>query len=156
MNENIVRLLQEQMNNERQNSQIYLYVASICENLAYDGFAKFFRKQAQEELGHAHLFEEFLISKRIQPIYDSLKGILFTPSLPIMTQTVANLEKETTANLRNLYDEAESEDAQVCALLDKLLLEQIEEETWSADLADLVARVDATGWLILDERYGKD
>lgn len=156
MNENIVRLLQAQMTNERQNAQTYLYVASVCENLAYEGFAKFFRKQAQEELGHAHKFEEFLISKRIQPAYESLQGLNLVPELPTLSRTVADLERSTTENLKNIYDLVDGEDAQVCALLDWFLLEQVEEESWSQDLADLVARVDATGWLLLDERYGKD
>lgn len=155
MEENIARLLQTQMNNERQNAQIYLYIASVCENLAYDGFAKFFRNQAQEEMGHAHKFEEYLISKRIQPIYGNLDGINLPPNLISITSVVANLEKSTTDNLKSLYDISEGEDSQTCAFLDQLLIEQIEEENWSQDLSDLVARVDATGWLILDERYGK-
>lgn len=156
MNENIVQLLQKQMNNERQNAQIYLYVASVCENMAYDGFAKFFRKQAQEEQGHAHKFEDFLISKRIQPEYAALQAMSMTPALPVLTRTVATLERTTTENLKEIYDSVEGDDAQVCALLDWFLIEQIEEENWSQDLADLVARVDATGWIILDEQYGKD
>lgn len=156
MDGNIAQLLQEQMNRERQNAQIYLYIASVFENQAYDGFAKFFSKQAQEELGHADKFSKFLISKRIQPKYDVLNEVSLS-SFPLsgITNAVAALEVQTTEHLKDLYDAVDDQDPQVCALLDWFLVEQIEEENWSRDLSDLTANLDGAGWLILDEKYGE-
>lgn len=155
MEDRIVQLLQTQMNNERQNAQNYFAIASMCENMAYDGFAKFFRKQAGEEQTHAQKFCEFLISKRIPPTYTALQSVVNSIDLKEITTRVANLEVTTTENLKMIYELAGEDDPQVCALLDWFLLEQVEEETWSRDLADLVGRTDATGWIILDERYGE-
>jgi ferritin len=152
MDSNTVQLIQAQMNRERQNSQNYLYVASCCENAAYDGFAKFFRKQAAEEQGHAEKFAEFLISKRVLPYYDLLASVTFPSDLPSLTQTVALLEKQTTEHLKELYDSVD--DPQVQSYLVWFLVEQVEEENWSQDLADLVSRTDATGWIVLDGEYG--
>lgn len=155
MDTNVVQELQSQLNRERQNAANYFFISSACSNLAFDGLAKFFDKQAQEELGHAKKFEDFLISKRIQPEHTALSGITADLSLPALTERAYLLEIGTTANLQALYDMAEgSGESQVCALLDWFLLEQIEEETWSFDLMDKVRRNSDAGWLILDEQYG--
>lgn len=155
MDETVTRELQAQLNRERQNAAIYFYISAACSNMSYDGFAKFFDKQAQEELKHARKFEEFLISKRIQPMYDALRGVTLLLSLPNLTEQAYITEVNTTANLSALYDIAESSgEPQVCALLDWFLLEQVEEETWSFDLKDLVNKADSTGYLVLDEQYG--
>lgn len=152
MDGNTVSLIQTQMNNERQNSQIYLYLSWVCTNMAYDGFAKFFKKQSGEEQGHADKFAEFLISKRIQPEYRIVVEVKTGLDLPTLTREVAALEKKTTEDLKTIYELCD--DAQVKALLDWFLVEQIEEENWSQDLADLVARTNANGWIELDEQYG--
>ena len=53
MDKELVNALQEQFNHERDNAQVYLAMGDGCENMAYDGFAKCFRKQADDEMGHA-------------------------------------------------------------------------------------------------------
>jgi len=42
-----IQLIQAQMNRETAECTVLPCTASACENLAYDGFAKFFRKQAE-------------------------------------------------------------------------------------------------------------
>lgn len=154
MDSELVSALQGQLNRERTNAQIYFYCATVCDNLAYSGFAKYFRKQAQDELGHAKKFEEFLVSKRIQPEYMAIGSIVQMNDLSALAYRVVATEQNTTHELKKLYELADGEDAQVCALLDTLLLEQIEEENSAQDLYDLVSKSDFTGWLVLDERYG--
>ena len=153
MNENTLGLIQTQMNNERYNAQMYFYIASACEFMAYDGFASFFRKQAAGELEHAHKFAEFLISKRVMPNYWQIAAPTSGMGLLALATAAATLERKTTEDLKTIYELCD--DPQVYALLDWFLTEQIEEETWSADLMDLVSRTDATGWIVLDEKYGK-
>lgn len=148
--------LQAQMNHERQNAQKYFYIASVFENMAYDGFAKFFLAQGKGELEHADVVSKFLISKRVQPEYRMLDGVSFASSVPELAKDALITELKTTQYLKDLYSICEdASDYQACALLDTLLLEQIEEEQWATDLVDLVSRTDETGWLILDEKYGK-
>ena len=65
------------------------------------------------------------------------------------------MELSTTAHLSEIYFDAEGEDPQVCALVYEMLQEQVEEEKWATDLVDLVSKSDYSGWLILDEKYGK-
>jgi ferritin len=58
--------------------------------------------------------------------------------------------------LKELYVVCEEgSEYQACSLLDKMLLEQIEEESLATDFVDHVGRTDATGWTVLDEIYGK-
>lgn len=156
MKDYIVEQLQKQLNRERYNSQAYLFIGSVCENMAFDGFASFFRKQAQDEIGHAHKFEEFLISKRIQPRYDSLDGFGWNElSLDELSSRALAMELATTGHLSEIYSIVDGEDPQVCALIYEMLMEQVEEEKWATDLVDLVSKSDYSGWLILDEKYGK-
>ena len=156
MKDYIVEQLQKQLNKERYNSQAYLFIGSVCENMAFDGIASFFRKQAKHEIGQAHRFKEFLISKRIQPRYDSLDGFGWNDlSLDGLSSKALELELSTTAHLSEIYFDAEGEDPQVCALVYEMLQEQVEEEKWATDLVDLVSKSDIAGLLILDEKYGK-
>ena len=156
MKDYVVEQLQNQLNRERYNAQAYLYIGSMCENMAFDGFASFFRKQAQDEIGHVRKFEEFLISKRIQPRYDSLDGFGWNGLLlDDLASKALDLELATTGHLSEIYSIVDGEDPQVCALIYEMLIEQVEEEKWATDLVDLVSKSDIAGLLILDEKYGK-
>lgn len=156
MDSEVLEGLQRQLNVERMNAQKYFYIASVMSNMAYDGFASFFTKQGQGELEHANKVAEFLISKRIQPEYRSLLSVSLPSSVGDLTKEAFRTELNTTGELSNLYQTAEDNgEPQVCAFLVGLLNEQIEEETWSADLMDLVARSDENGLIVLDEIYSK-
>ncbi len=156
MDNDVVNGLQNQLNAERMNAQKYFYIASAMSNMAYDGFASFFTKQGQGELEHAHLIEDFLVSKRIQPEYRSLMGVNLPSSVAELTREAYRTELTTTTDLSTLYQLAEDNgEPQVCAFLVSLLVEQVEEETWASDLVDLVSRADENGLIVLDEIYGK-
>lgn len=152
----VIQALQEQFNKERENSQVYSYASNICKNTSFDGFAKFFMKQSQQELDHAQMVADFLISKRVAPAYKVLDAVGLSSSLPELTQSVYKLEISTTDALEELYRVAEAnEEYQVCSFLVDMLKEQIEEELWSFDLADLVGKADYNGLILLDHLYGE-
>lgn len=154
MDIDVIQALQKQLNHERQNAQKYFYVSTCFKNMAYDGFSSFFEKQAQGELGHADKIADFLISKRINPVYDALDSVTLAQSVSFFAEFALATEIGTTDALVKLY--ALAEDAgeyQVCALLDWFLTEQIEEENWATDLVDQTHRTDATGWMLLDSQY---
>jgi ferritin len=156
MDVDVVAGLQAQLNHERRNAQVYFYIASVFANMAYDGFAQFFTKQGQGELEHANWVSELLISKRIQPQYFLLDAVILPLDVLELAKSALVTELKTTQALKDLYQVCdEAAEFQACALLDKMLLEQIEEEGWATDLVDLVSRTDTTGWLILSEKYGK-
>lgn len=155
LDSSVIQALQNQLNKERQNSQIYGYIALCCENQAYDGFGKFFHKQSLQELEHHQLFADFLMSKGIQPNYTILNSIPVSGSLKEFAQYAYDTERSTTDALEEIYRTAqEAEEFQVCAFLVGLLTEQIEEETFTKDLLDQLSRTDENGWVVLDEQYG--
>lgn len=149
-------LVQNQMNRERYNSQVYFYIASQFQNQSFDGFAKYFRKQAEDEIGHAQVFIDYLVSKRQSPVFQSLNSVSFadlTP--PALLQRAYALEVSTTEQLNMLYGSSEDDNNyQLCAVLDVLLREQVEEETSTYDLFDLLSKTDGNGWVVLDKEYG--
>lgn len=152
----VIQALQAQLNKERQNSQVYSYISNACKNMSFDGFAKFFMKQSLQELEHAQMVADFLISKRIEPNYATLTGVELDNDLVSIVSNAYGLETSTTASLEKLYRVAESnEEYQVCAFLVDMLKEQIEEETWSFDLMDLISKTDINGWVVLDHWYGE-
>ena len=62
----------------------------------------------------------------------------------------------TTEALKALYDVADANgDYQVCALVNTLLVEQIEEENTALDFLTQVQRTDENGWEVLDMKYSK-
>lgn len=156
MDTTIQKLLQDQLNKERQNSQIYSFVSVSLQNQSYDGFAKFFMKQSQQELEHAQKFAEYLISKRVNPEYRTLSGVSGVGTPLDFAKLSYTTERSTTDALEELYRQAEeAEEYQVCAFLKDLLVEQIEEETWSFDLQDLLSKTNENGWVFLDHEYGE-
>lgn len=154
MTPEVTAALQKQLNHERQNAQKYFYVASIFANMALDGFAKFFTKQGQGELEHADWISEFLISKRIQPIYAPLEGVSVPMDVVELAKFALVTELQTTQALSDIYALCEEDgNYQACALMDKMLLEQIEEENVATDFVDQVNRT--KDWTLLDDIYGK-
>ena len=151
MDGNTISLIQTQMNNERYNAQVYYYLAAACENMAYDGIGKFYRKQAEGELEHAKKFEDFLLSKRIEPEYRDLPAAKPAQDIVAIAKSAYELELKTTGDLSMVYELCD--EPQVYALLQWFLVEQIEEETVTFDLFDLLSRTDAAGWIVLDQKY---
>lgn len=154
MNDVIVQALQKQLNHERLNAQKYYYMSMGFKNMAYDGFAKLFKSQADGEMGHAQQIADMLIAKRIQPEYQVTPAIILDSSVEYYARTALQTELMTTEALKEVYRIAEqNDDPQVCSGILPLLKEQFEEENLAADFLDHVQRVDESGLEILDLKY---
>ncbi|HPZ52142.1 MAG TPA: ferritin-like domain-containing protein, partial [Clostridia bacterium] len=62
MNEEVKRLLNEQINKELYSSYLYLSMADYYDYNNLDGFANWFYIQAQEEVDHAMLLRRYLLN----------------------------------------------------------------------------------------------
>src|SRR5690625_1516330 len=58
--DNIVELLNEQVNKEMESAYIYLDFVNYYIDKGLDGFANWYRVQAQEEMDHANLFMQYM------------------------------------------------------------------------------------------------
>jgi ferritin len=65
---NIEADLNKHIQAESYSSQIYLAMASWCEDQGYEGGAKRFRKYAEEELVHMHKIYQFLLDRDFVPV----------------------------------------------------------------------------------------
>ena len=156
MNNEVIAAVQTQLNHERQNAQRYLYMSAGFNNMAYFGFSKFFKSQAEGEMGHADLLAALLISKGIMPEYQNVPAVILTVGVREYAQVAYQTELLTTEALKELYDVADANgDYQVCALVNTMLVEQIEEENTALDFLNQVQRTDENGWEVLDMKYSK-
>lgn len=60
LNENVSKLLNQQINKEFYSAYLYLDFSNFYTEQGLDGFANWYRVQAQEERDHAMLFVQYL------------------------------------------------------------------------------------------------
>lgn len=136
MNDNVYRLLNDQINMEFYSAYLYLDFANYFAFEGLDGFANWYRVQAQEERDHAMLFVQYLEnnSKKIE-----LKSIGKPDWAP--TDRMEPLKKalehemQVTASIDRIYTAAvEAKDYRTMQVLDWFVREQGEEEKNANDM----------------------
>ncbi|MCI6271669.1 MAG: ferritin [Erysipelotrichaceae bacterium] len=144
LNEKTKELLNSQINKEFYSAYLYLAFANYFDNNGLDGFANYFKIQAQEERDHALLFLEFLQNNGILPMLEGIeKPNQNFSSIKEVLQEALNHEKYVTASINTIYDEAiNNKDYRTTQFLDWFVKEQLEEEK-SAD--DLLVKWDMYG-----------
>ena len=144
LNEKTKELLNSQINKEFYSAYLYLAFANYFDDNGLDGFANYFKIQAQEERDHALLFLEFLQNNGILPVLEGIeKPNQNFSSIKEVLQEALNHEKYVTASINAIYDEAiNNKDYRTTQFLDWFVKEQLEEEK-SAD--DLLVKWDMYG-----------
>lgn len=136
MNDRLHRLLNDQINMELYSAYLYLDLSNHFTHEGLDGFANWYRVQAQEERDHAMRFMEYLGDNGL-PVElkavdkPSWSGNGFTDPL------VASLEHErkVTAAIDGIYKAAkESDDYRTMIFLAWFIDEQCEEEKNASDM----------------------
>lgn len=136
MKEKIVEMLREQVRKEFFAAYLYLDFVDYLMDRNLDGFAHWYRVQAQEELDHAMLIIDYL--HHVNQTAD-LRGIDkpgFTGET-VMDVLKAGLahEEEITASIHAIYDAANQEkDFRTTQFLDWFVMEQAEEEANAHEL----------------------
>ena len=136
MNEKVHALLNEQINKEFYSAYLYLDFSNYFKARGLDGFANWYKVQAEEERDHAMLFYTYLQNES-QPV--TLEAIA-KPDKEIkvdMDVLLAGLahEKLVTESINNIYAAAyEARDFRTMQFLDWFVKEQGEEETNANDL----------------------
>ncbi|HAB59155.1 MAG TPA: ferritin [Lachnospiraceae bacterium] len=154
LNQEIVKLLNEQINKELYSSYLYLDIANYYADQSLNGFENWFYIQAKEELDHALLFRKYLlnngesvISTEISAKFDTYKD--FREPLA----KVLEHEEYITSSINNIYEKAyKLSDFRTTQFLDWFVKEQGEEEKNSGDNIkryDLFGS-DAKGLFMLD------
>ncbi|WP_057741716.1 ferritin [Liquorilactobacillus capillatus] len=144
MEEKIYTLLNEQVNKEFQSAYVYLDFYNFFEEKSLDGFSKWYKDQANEEISHAWRFINYLHDMdqqvKLTPIehksqkYSSVKEVL---------EGGLHHEQYISGCIRDIYSQAnETKDFETMNFLNYFLSEQIEEEV---NARNLIAKYDFVG-----------
>ncbi len=136
VNEKVHQLLNEQINKELYSAYLYLDFSNYFKAAGLDGFANWYRIQAQEERDHAMLFYTYLQNENMTVTLEAIAK----PDKVLdshMTVLKAGLEHEmyVTSLINDIYAAAyEARDFRTMQFLDWFVKEQGEEETNANDL----------------------
>ena len=136
MNEKVRELLNQQINKEFYSAYLYLDFSNYYERVGLDGFANWYRVQAQEERDHAMLFYDYLQNNDQLVELDGIgkPDKVFSDN---MGPLLAALEHEqyVTSLINDIYAAAyEVRDFRTMEFLNWFVKEQGEEETNARDM----------------------
>ena len=132
------KAINHQISDEFNASYLYLSMSAYCESIGFQGFAKWLRKQSQEEVGHAMKLIDYMNDQFsrvvLQQIYEPEKTF---GSLTDMMEQALLHEQEISECIYKLCELAESEeDYTTRTMLDWFITEQLEEEKTTGDIVE--------------------
>ena len=136
MDKNVHKLLNEQINKEFYSAYLYLDFSNYFKRRGLDGFANWYKVQAEEERDHAMLFYQYLQNENEIVTLEAIAK----PDKEIKTDMDALLaglehEKYVTSLINDIYAAAyEVKDFRTMQFLDWFVKEQGEEETNANDM----------------------
>ena len=136
MNAKVHELLNQQINKEFYSAYLYLDFSNYFEAAGLDGFANWYKIQAQEERDHAMLFYQYLQNENQTVTLEAIPGPdkVFTCHMDVLK---AGLEHEeyVTSLIHDIYAAAyDVKDFRTMQFLDWFVKEQGEEETNANDM----------------------
>ena len=136
MNEKVHELLNQQINKEFYSAYLYLDFSNYFEDAGLDGFANWYKIQAQEERDHAMLFYQYLQNENQKVTLEAIAkpDKVFSGHMDVLK---AGLEHEeyVTSLINDIYAAAYNvKDFRTMQFLDWFVKEQGEEETNANDL----------------------
>lgn len=159
MNEKIFKALNEQIKHEFYSSYLYLSMSSYFENIPYEGFSKWFRKQAEEENEHGMKIYQYILDRNLHVDLQAIdKPTTKFNSLEEIFQMALDHEKKVTELIYKIYDMAVKErDHATHVFLHWFIMEQVEEEKNATDNLDQIklAGNDKAALFILDQNFAK-
>ncbi len=123
-------LLNRQINIEFYSAYLYLAMSTYFSEINMDGFAKFMKKQAKEELEHAQKIYDYLLLRDKKITYQRIEApdTDWISALDVLDDAIEH-EKTVSAKINELYRVAkETDDYATMNFLDWFVEEQLEEE----------------------------
>lgn len=158
LNQKMIDLLQNQVNKEYYSAYLYLDFAGFYNDKGLEGFGKWYKKQADEEVEHAEKFVKYLEDNGVRPVYEAIskpEKNLVDVKDPL-TLSLEH-EKYVTSLINAIYAEAvEEKDYRTQQFMVWYINEQAEEEKNAEDNIkkyELFGK-DAKGLYELDKDFG--
>ena len=136
MNTKVRDLLNQQINKEFYSAYLYLDFSNYFEDAGLEGFANWYKIQAQEERDHAMLFYQYLQNENQKVTLEAIPkpDKVFTCNMDVLKAGLAH-EEYVTSLINDIYAEAYAvKDFRTMQFLDWFVKEQGEEETNANDL----------------------
>ena len=136
LNAKVKELLNQQVNKEFYSAYLYLDFSNYYEARGLDGFANWYKIQAQEERDHAMLFLQYLQNNGEKVILDAIaKPDKELKDKMDPLQAALEHERYVTSLIHNIYEAAyEKKDFRTMQFLDWFVKEQGEEEKNAEDM----------------------
>src|SRR5215469_12021764 len=154
MNSTVLSAIDGQIQVELSSAYFYLSAVSYFENANLAGFTKWMRLQAQEEVGHAMKFFDFVHDRGSRVTLKAIEQPPHDFSSPLDVFTCAlEHERTVTTKINNLYALAVKEnDYPAQVLLQWFISEQVEEEKNATRVLDelKIAGENSSALLLLD------
>ncbi len=136
LSKKVVELLNEQVNKEFYSAYLYLDMSNYYKNEGLDGFANWYKVQAQEERDHAVLFMDYLQQNGEAVVLEAIAkpDKEYKAFIDPLNES-AKHERYVTGLIHNIYAAAyEEKDFRTMQFLDWFVKEQAEEEDTSDDM----------------------
>ncbi len=159
LNPKIQDAFNKQINAELFSAYLYLSMSAYCESQSLEGMASWMRFQAQEEMGHAMKFFNFLNDRDGRVTLTGIEGpkTEWNSAREVFADAYAH-EQKITGLINDLSNLATAEkDHASHNFLEWFVAEQVEEENTVRTIVDQLkmAGENGVGQLILDERLGQ-
>ena len=158
MDKKVAALINDQINRELYSAYLYLDFANYYGSVGLDGFANWYKIQAQEERDHAMLFFQYLENNGEKITLEAIaKPDKTLDSHMAPLEAGLEHEKYVTSLINNIYEAAhEVKDFRTMQLLDWFVKEQGEEEKNASDMITKMELfgTDAKGLYMLNSELG--
>ncbi|MCR5638041.1 MAG: ferritin [Lachnospiraceae bacterium] len=159
MNAKVAELLNAQVNKEFYSAYLYLGIAKYFKKQNLNGFAAWYKVQAEEEKEHAMKFYDYILDNDGDVTLKPISEVSLELS-DVMAAVKAADEHEhyITAEINKIYDAAvEAKDYRTQLFLNYFITEQAEEEENSGEMIVKVEMLgkDTKGLYMLDKELGE-
>ena len=147
--------LNEQMKQEFYAAYLYLSMSAYCSSSNFEGFAKWLRQQATEEVGHAMRIYDYIEDRGGRVLLQAIpQPATEFPSILNVFEQARDHERKVTGMINRLYEVVDGEkDYASHPFLEWFLTEQIEEEKTSNQIVEsLKLAGDHPGALLMLDR----
>lgn len=135
LNQEVVRLLNEQINKELFSAYVYLEMANYYADQSLNGFENWFFVQTQEERDHAMLLRQYLLNNGESVVLTEVAapGMKYNDFREPLVKAFEH-EQYVTASINKIYEAAyQARDFRTMQFLDWFIKEQGEEEKSAED-----------------------
>jgi ferritin len=145
----VVAELTRQFNQELSAAHSYRALSLWCEQANLKGFARYFAKQAGEELEHASKMTSHLIDRDVLPQTQAIPAPKTDfASLLDLARHAQAMEARNTEGINAVYEAGlQAKDYAVQVLMHWFINEQVDEEAWCLEMVERIEAATCAGGL---------